>query len=506
MTDLADHLATSNRSMSAASIWIQVRDAIQQQYGTAPVYRMRKEEIISRVENQRHGGRRADRLQDVENPNLALSTNGMSPFLCFNTPVYDPSGITQHRVIGWSHSGLRRVLRYPGVHLFIDATFKVVPEPFKQLLVIMAKDAGNDMYVPVFHILMTGKTTYLYKFTLSLCVAVLGSNIGIATVTCDFEKALMQAVKGMPPGLLIMMFNLRYTHAGVFGNETVIIGCLFHWKQANRRRLIGLKVSDDVISRLMKPGMLDILTVIAHDEIATIGFEFIRDQLQISDDDESAAIEAFFEYFRSTWMNQYSPNDWNIHRYINNEEIANRTNNALETYHGKFNRLFTHAHPNLLDFVERLRSHDEQIFQDCQDCRADLASPPRHGAAFIPDSRIIPDEYRAFRSRTLSFAVQSNIPGNSVNSGYYLLTFSGSSNTVPASELVPAIVLRSVVDRSRHQSSSYSTAVEEEGTYSTVLPGRIVPFDVTSRAIATTETTEGDVSAQSPPKSAIAGH
>ena len=81
-------------------------------------------------------------MNDIETPALALSSDAVQPFLCFNTPVYDPSyGITEHRVTGWSHIGLCKQLQYNGVHLFIDATFNVVPHPFKQLLVIMLTDA-----------------------------------------------------------------------------------------------------------------------------------------------------------------------------------------------------------------------------------------------------------------------------------------------------------------------------------------------------------------------------
>ena len=195
MKELVDNLA-NQRSLTATSIWTQVRNTICSKYEGLPVRMMTKTKVIARVDNQRHGGRRADRLQDIENPNLALSSNGMNSFLCFNTPVYDPSAPTvQHRLAGWSHYGLRRIFRYPGLQLFIDATFQVVPLPFKQLLIIMARDAASDMYLPVFYILMTGKSAFLYKFALQMCVAVVGG-LDIASVCCDFEKALMQGIKG----------------------------------------------------------------------------------------------------------------------------------------------------------------------------------------------------------------------------------------------------------------------------------------------------------------------
>lgn len=196
MQDLVDNLALQ-RSLTAVVIWTKVRDIIRSKYDRVPVRMLTKNEVINRVDNQRHGRRRADRLQDIENPNLALSSNGNTPFLCFNTPVYDPSSPTiQHRLSGWSHYGLRKNFRYPGLQLFIDATFQVVPLPFKQLLIIMARDAATDMYLPAFYILMTGKTTFLYTFALQMVVAVVGE-LNVASVCCDFEKALMQGIKGM---------------------------------------------------------------------------------------------------------------------------------------------------------------------------------------------------------------------------------------------------------------------------------------------------------------------
>ena len=94
MTDIIDEMAITQRSKTATVIWSEIRNFIRSKYDGIPVHMMTKNEVISRVDNQRHGGRKADRVSDIETPHLALCLNGLKPFLRFNTPLYDPSSGT----------------------------------------------------------------------------------------------------------------------------------------------------------------------------------------------------------------------------------------------------------------------------------------------------------------------------------------------------------------------------------------------------------------------------
>ena len=58
--------------------------------------------------------------------------------------------------------GLFALLKAPAIHIFVDTTFSVVPDPYKQLLIVMVKEAAHDMYLPVCYVLMTGKSANLY--------------------------------------------------------------------------------------------------------------------------------------------------------------------------------------------------------------------------------------------------------------------------------------------------------------------------------------------------------
>jgi hypothetical protein len=62
-----------------------------------------------------------------------------------------------------------------------------------------------------------------YELFFTNAISLLGENVKALTITTDFEKALLKAVKKVFP-------NAEY------------IGCQFHFKQAVRRKLIEKKV------------------------------------------------------------------------------------------------------------------------------------------------------------------------------------------------------------------------------------------------------------------------
>jgi hypothetical protein len=70
-----------------------------------------------------------------------------------------------------------------------------------------------------------------------------------STITADFEKTLLQAIKEQFPSI-------------------AVIGCPLHFKQALRRRLIKLKIPNEHIYFVMQPGMFDSLTTILRNHTA----------------------------------------------------------------------------------------------------------------------------------------------------------------------------------------------------------------------------------------------
>ncbi|KAF0989255.1 hypothetical protein HZS_5593 [Henneguya salminicola] len=117
----------------------------------------------------------------------------------------------RHKMLIWGHPDWIPILKRRFIPIFLDATFRTVPKPFKQCLILMVFDNKTDLYIPPL------------------------------TITIDFEKGLISAC----------VKQFKNTH---------IIGCLFHYKKALRRKLIKLRIDIEEIAEAMKPGMVDRLT------------------------------------------------------------------------------------------------------------------------------------------------------------------------------------------------------------------------------------------------------
>ena len=111
------------------------------------------------------------------------------------------------------------------VQLYIDGTFKVCLLPFYQFLIVMVFKAQTDSYVPVFYILLQGKTTFEYYMALHFVFSATYGKLHPSTVMCDFEKGLHLAVR-------------KQFESG----QTKMNGCLFHFKQAIKKNMEKLKL------------------------------------------------------------------------------------------------------------------------------------------------------------------------------------------------------------------------------------------------------------------------
>ncbi len=83
--------------------------------------------------------------------------------------------------------------------LFIDATFKVAPKKYYQLLNILGYILSHKIYVPSAHIIMNSKTKFAYKHIFSYLKELLSDNNINANfenkiITTDYEKSLRKAI------------------------------------------------------------------------------------------------------------------------------------------------------------------------------------------------------------------------------------------------------------------------------------------------------------------------
>ncbi|GMF33514.1 unnamed protein product [Phytophthora lilii] len=161
------------------------------------------------------------------------------------------------RIIGWGHPELISLLKYSGTCIFIDGTFRCVPRGFQQCIVVMVHDRSSGLYVPVFYVLTTHRTMNIYRHVLHFIIQAADEQLEPAEFICDFERALINAVQ------------IQFPAAD-------IIGCLFHFKQAVRRRMKTLGISKRATSIAMESGVLDMLTVITPDLISSRAREIIQ--------------------------------------------------------------------------------------------------------------------------------------------------------------------------------------------------------------------------------------
>ncbi|EGZ11310.1 hypothetical protein PHYSODRAFT_338030 [Phytophthora sojae] len=182
-----DRLATTNQGMTAQQIW----ESVSQRF-----YRRDDGMVIRGLTH------------------TAPSDGARTDLTFFQFQhIYHEAGHLQS-IIGWAHPRLLELLRYPGIQLFIDGTFRSVPRSFHQCVVVMVQDAASRVFIPVVYVLTT--------------------NRAIPTYNRLFREL----------------------------SDGARIGCLFHWKQAIRRRMIALHLPAREIGIAMEVGVLDMLTVV----------------------------------------------------------------------------------------------------------------------------------------------------------------------------------------------------------------------------------------------------
>ena len=177
---------------------------------------------------------------------------------------------------------------------FTNGTCKVAPHLFDQLHTIHA--LHEHSVVPLLYVFMQRKRELDYVNALTA--------IRAASVMCDYEIGFHNAVRQ------------------VFGNNVVVVGCLFHLGQCVYRKVIQLGLSDqyqqDDDLRLKCKMLVTLAFIPAVDVIAA--FETLAGDIPDGDD-----LESLFDYFEDTWIGRparrggtrrnptFPINVWSIH-------------------------------------------------------------------------------------------------------------------------------------------------------------------------------------------------
>lgn len=228
------------------------------------------------------------------------------------------------------------------VTLFIDGTFRCVPKGFHQCVVVMAEDRARCLFVPVYYVLCSNRTEETYWELLDQVIKSTDNNLQPAEVVCDFELGLIKGVQAQFP-------------------NAEVIGCLFHFKQALRRKMKKLHIPDREVSVAMAKGVLDILTVIEQDKVEGVGIAWVKAEIKarcnrLGHHYSRKKWRSFWVYFRSTWLERYSVEEWNVNGLEGT--LVARTNNPLERFNRELNAVFK-THPDMPTFVRTIREISE---------------------------------------------------------------------------------------------------------------------------------------------------
>jgi hypothetical protein len=87
---------------------------------------------------------------------------------------------------------------------------------------------------------------------------------------------LTSAVEDLNPAFCGVDFDITFFRQVAIHLPGVdLIGCLFHWKQAIRRKIIKLGIPDDEVKFAIMRGVIDLLTIVPKDEVHPIGTTYI---------------------------------------------------------------------------------------------------------------------------------------------------------------------------------------------------------------------------------------
>ncbi|KAG2910767.1 hypothetical protein PC116_g10866 [Phytophthora cactorum] len=166
-----------------------------------------------------------------------------------------------------------------------------------------------------------------------------------------------------------------------------VIGCLFHWKQAIRRRMMALYFSHTEISIVMEVGIIDMLTVIPPADIDPAGLRYVESQVRRRCREEGVQYSTerwtcFWAYFRRTWLVLFAVDMWNVHEM--DLDIVSRTNNPLERFNRELNAAIPSAHPSLAAFVGTIDGLSQRYVRLLNDIINRRTVAPQQGAVVLP--------------------------------------------------------------------------------------------------------------------------
>lgn len=263
-----------------------------------------------------------------------LVVNDMNIMTCKNEPFVVVND-SQTNIIIFSCRTNLDVLQTMDT-IYVDGTFSYCPKLFKQLFTVHG--IRNGHYVQLCYALLPDETTATYIAFVELLSNV--CPLAPTTSVVDFESAIHNALRSKWPNV-------------------TIVGCRFHLRQAWYRQIQHLGLQATYKSSTSSTGETIIsaggrwlryvfgLTFLDPGEVHDA---FVVDLLPIRPQCEKLA--KFTEYLLENYLEdagRFPPLLWAC-----KTASLERTTNACESFHSRFNDSFYKTHPDIFSFIDKL--------------------------------------------------------------------------------------------------------------------------------------------------------
>lgn len=225
--------------------------------------------------------------------------------------------------------------------LYVDGTFSYCADHFLQLFTLHVLEKGY--YIPLAFCLLPNKQECSYKYLFDAlrnkCNS-FGLDLNPKVIVADFEIAIHNAVRT------------------VFPNSRVI-GCRFHLAQAWFRKIQNLGLVPDYKDENSTIGKwLRYVFGLPFLDPSEVGNSFAFDFAEIQPQDER--VSRFADYLVDNYINEeavFPPSLWS-----ELSDSLERSTNACESFHAKFNASFYSNHPTIFTFIETLKQFQTDTY------------------------------------------------------------------------------------------------------------------------------------------------
>jgi hypothetical protein len=288
------------------------------------IYRSRRSELppLPTCLGDIHDALSSIEIKTVKEENFLLTNNDKSNMVIFSC-----------------HTNLKFLCNSESI--YIDGTFAYSPKYFLQMFSIHVLNNGH--YIPLVFCLLPNKhsNTYLAIFReVDIKCKELGLRFHPTRILADFEQAIHCAVREMWP-------------------TAELLGCRFHLGQSWWRKLqnLGLttlyKEKSSEVGKWL--GWVFGLPFLNPGEVEDC---FVFDFMAIQP--TCHKLIQFSDYLVDTYISEvatFPPSIWAA-----NIATSERTTNACESFHSRFNSNFYSPHPNIFSFIKVLKSFQTETY------------------------------------------------------------------------------------------------------------------------------------------------